>query len=296
MKNEEKYKKIKMGERGAMLSIAAYLFLASIKLVVGESANSEALTADGWNNVTDIAASAAILVGLMISRKPADSNHPYGHWKSESIASLLASFIMMAVGIQVLSGAVMSVWSGEYVTPDWAAASTGAFCAVFMYGIYRFNRRLGEKIDSQAVKAAAKDNLSDVWVSIGAVIGILGARFYLPWLDSVAAIAVGLLICKTAWGIFRETSHYLTDGFSEEELTSYKEAANLVPEVSGVRDIRARKYGNNTVVDIVLSVPPDISIESAHDISTQVEDVLVYRFDVYDVHVHVEPSRRSRPK
>lgn len=296
MKNEEKYKKIKMGERGAMLSIAAYLLLASVKLFVGDAANSEALMADGWNNVTDIAASAAILVGLMISRKPADSNHPYGHWKSESIASLIASFIMMAVGIQVLSGAVMSVLTGGHVTPEWTAAAAGIFCAVFMYGIYQFNLRLGEKIDSQAVKAAAKDNLSDVWVSIGAVIGIIGAQFYLPWLDAVAAAAVGLLICKTAWGIFRETSHYLTDGFSEEELDAYKEAVFNVRGVSDIRDIRARKYGNNTVVDIVLSVPPALSIERAHDISTQVEEALVHQFDVYDVHVHVEPAAQRKPK
>ncbi len=121
-----------------------------------------------------------------------------------------------------------------------------------------------------------------------------------PVLSSVARFGGSdccrIINLQNPWGIFRETSHYLTDGFSEEDLTSYKEAACLVPEVSGVRDIRARKYGNNTVVDIVLSVPPELSIESAHDVSTQVEDVLVQRFNVYDVHVHVEPSRRSRPK
>lgn len=201
---QQKYADLKKGERGAIISIAAYLCLSALKLLIGYSANSEALKADGFNNATDIVASVAVLIGLRLSQKPADKDHPYGHWKAETVASLVASFIMMAVGLQVLYGAVLSVFEGKQESPDMISAWTGLFCAAVMYLVYRYNKRLGEKINSQAVTAAAKDNLSDAWVSIGIVVGIIGSQFSLPWLDPAAAVIVGLLICKTAWDIFRK--------------------------------------------------------------------------------------------
>lgn len=196
---EQRYKDLKLGEKGAIISIIAYICLSAIKLLIGYSANSEALRADGLNNATDIVASIAVLIGLRLSQKPADRDHPYGHWKAETVASLIASFIMMAVGIQVLFGAASSMFEGPHESPDLISAWTGIGCAIVMYGVYRYNKRLASQINSQAVMAAAKDNLSDAWVSIGTVVGIIGAQFQLPWLDPLTAIVVGFLICKTAW-------------------------------------------------------------------------------------------------
>ncbi|PLR66291.1 MULTISPECIES: cation diffusion facilitator family transporter [Bacillaceae] len=287
---EQKYADLKMGERGAIISIIAYLSLSALKLIIGYSANSEALKADGLNNATDIIASIAVLIGLRLSQKPADQDHPYGHWKAETVASLVASFIMMAVGLQVLYGAVLSVFEGKQESPDLISAWTGIFCAIIMYFVYRYNKKLGEKINSQAVTAAAKDNLSDAWVSIGIAAGIIGSQFSLPWLDPVAAVIVGLLICKTAWDIFRDASHHLTDGFDEEEIQSFKKTTLSLYGVKGVKEIKARNYGNNTVVDIVILVNSNLDIRDAHDISTKVENILMKKHNVYNVHVHVEPN------
>lgn len=287
---QQKYADLKKGERGAIISIAAYLCLSALKLLIGYSANSEALKADGFNNATDIVASVAVFIGLRLSQKPADKDHPYGHWKAETVASLVASFIMMAVGLQVLYGAVLSVFEGKQESPDMISAWTGLFSAAVMYLVYRYNKRLGEKINSQAVTAAAKDNLSDAWVSIGIAIGIIGSQFSLPWLDPAAAVIVGLLICKTAWDIFREASHHLTDGFDEEEIEAFKETALSLYGVKGVKEIKARNYGNNTVVDIVILVNSNLDIRDAHDISTKVETILMKKHEVYNVHVHVEPN------
>lgn len=102
------YEDIRKGERGAWVSIAAYLILSSFKLVCGYLFASSALVADGVNNLTDIVASIAVLVGLRISRKPPDSDHAYGHFRAETVAALLASFIMAVVGIQVIVEAVRS--------------------------------------------------------------------------------------------------------------------------------------------------------------------------------------------
>lgn len=287
---QERYLELKRGEKGAILSIITYICLSILKLVVGEVGNSEALVADGLNNATDIAASLAVLIGLKLSRKPADKDHPYGHWKAESVSSMVASFIMMAVGIQVTFRAITSAFNGNYASPDLISAWTGGFCAIVMYFVYRYNKNLAQKINSESVMAAAKDNLSDSWVSIGTVIGIIGAQFNLPWLDPVTAILVGLLICKTAWDIFRDASLHLTDGFDEGIVASYKTTIVNIVGVKGVKDIRARKYGSNVVVDTVILVNSTLDIHGAHNIATKVENTLKESHNIYDVHVHVEPN------
>ncbi|MCH5585319.1 cation diffusion facilitator family transporter [Shimazuella sp. AN120528] len=288
--NQERYENLKKSEKGAIISIIAYLLLSALKLCIGYMANSEALRADGLNNATDIVASIAVFIGLRFSQKPADDDHPYGHWKAETLSSLIASFIMMSVGIQVLYTGITSIVGGKEEPPNLVAAGVGAFCAGIMICVYRYNKKLAVKTNSQAVMAAAKDNLSDAYVSIGAVVGIIGSQFHLAWLDTVTAIIVGLLICKTAWDIFREATHYLMDGYDEALIEKYKETVLNVNGVTAVKEIKARNYGNNAVVDVVLCVGANLAIKDAHDISTEVENELIQTHDIYDVHIHVEPS------
>lgn len=287
---EQAYLDLKRGERGAIISIIAYICLSTLKLIIGYMANSEALKADGFNNATDIIASVAVLVGLKLSQRPADDDHPYGHWKSETVASMVASFIMMGVGIQVTYHAISSIFYKVEESPDLISAWTGLFCALVMYFVYRYNKKLAREINSQSVMAAAKDNLSDSWVSVGTFIGIIGAQFGLPWLDPITAIIVGIIICKTAWDIFRDASHHLTDGFDQKQLDAYKTTIINCYGVKGVKDIRARNYGNNVVVDIVILVNSTLVIKDAHDIASMVEDKLIKEHSVYDVVVHVEPN------
>ncbi|RFB15222.1 cation transporter [Bacillus sp. HNG] len=286
---EQRYQDLKLGERGAILSIAVYILLSFLKLIIGYMADSEALKADGLNNTTDIVASVAVLIGLKFSQKPADDDHPYGHWKAETVSSLIASLIMMVVGVQVLYGAATSIFNGNHESPDMIAAWTGFVSAFIMLLVYRYNKNLAKKVKSHAVMAAAKDNLSDAWVSIGTAIGILGSQLDIPWLDPVTAFVVGLLICKTGWDIFRESSHYLTDGFDIEDLAEYKQTILNINGVLEVKDIKGRTYGNSNVVDVVISVPNHLDITEAHEISTKVEVVLMKEHNVQDVHVHVEP-------
>ncbi len=288
--DEQKYRDLKRGEKGAIISIVAYLILSSLKLLIGHLADSHALSADGLNNATDIMASLAVLIGLRLSRKPPDRDHAYGHWKSEAIASLIASFIMFVVGLQVLFSAGSALAAGDRESPDMIAGWFGLFSALAMYGVYRYNRGLASRINSQSLMAAAKDNLSDAWVSIGAAIGIFGSQLSMSWLDGVTAVAVGLLICHTSWGIFREASHQLTDGFDDEKIRQYRKTIQTVPGVKKIRDIKGRYYGNNAVLDIVITVHSSLNIGEAHDISTRVEQALKEQHDIYEVHVHVEPN------
>lgn len=290
MGDQQRYDQLKLGERGAVVSIAAYVFLSALKLGIGEISGSEALRADGLNNATDIVASVAVLVGLKLARKPADENHPYGHWKWETIASLIASFVMMAVGIEVLINAVKSTLYGSEQAPDLIAVWTGLFSAGVMYMVYRYNLSLARKIKSPAVMAAAKDNVSDALVSIGTVIGIVGSQFQMRWLDPLTAVIIGLIICKTAWEIFREASHHLSDGFDESAIRTFKDTVMQVDGVEDVKELRARNYGNNAIVDVVLLLKADLNFQEAHNIATRVEKELLKTDEVFEVHVHYEPS------
>lgn len=287
---EQKYTNLRLGERGAIISIVAYIFLSIIKIVVGYMSNSAALQADGYNNTTDIIASIAVLIGLKLAQRPPDEDHAYGHWKSETIASLIASIIMFAIGFKVLFDGFGSIFDSGKESPDIYAAYVGIFSAIVMYFVYRYNKNLALKTESKAIMAAAKDNLSDAWVSIGAAIGIFSSQLNMPWLDTLTAIIVGLLIIKTAWGIFRQASHELTDGFDEKKIQLYHDIIMNIEGVKGIKEIKGRNYGNNEVLDVVILVNSTLNINEAHDISNVVEEVLMKEYGVYSINVHVEPN------
>jgi cation diffusion facilitator family transporter len=287
---ERKYQDLKLGESGAIISIIAYICLSCLKLFIGFISNSEALKADGLNNTTDIIASIAVLIGLRISQRPPDNDHAYGHRKSEAIGSLVASFIMFAVGTQVLIEALPTFLNGGRTAPDMMAGYVGIFSGGIMYFVYRHNKKLAIKINSQSLLAASKDNISDAWVSIGTAIGIFGSQLNMPWLDTVTAVIVAILICKTAWNIFKDASLQLTDAFDENKITLYKKVLQSIPQVKGIKDIRGRYYGNNAVVDVIILVNPTLDINEAHKIASLVETTLKEEQHVYEIHVKVEPQ------
>lgn len=287
---EERYQELKIAERGAIVSIVAYLALSVAKLFIGNLANSAALRADGLNNTTDIIASIAVLIGLRLARRPADDDHPYGHWKAETVASMVTSFIMLAVGLEVLYSAITKLIEGESVAPDPIAGYTAIASTFVMVAVYIYNRNLAKKIKSGALMAAAKDNLSDAWTSIGAAIAIFGSAFGMPWLDGLTAVIVALLILKTAIEIFRESAFSLSDGFNEEKLEEYKQAVLSINGVESVRTIKARNYGANTFVDVVIWTAPEMTVKHSHEITEEVEEMLLENFNVFDTKVHVEPS------
>nr|WP_168123626.1 cation diffusion facilitator family transporter [Paenibacillus sp. HB172176] len=289
------YEDIKQGEKGAWVSIGAYLILSAVKLGIGYWFASGALVADGYNNLTDIVASLAVLIGLRISQKPPDKDHPYGHFRAETIAALIASFIMASVGLQVLIGAVQSLMKADYETPGLATAWVALAAAACMGFVYLYNSRLARRINNQALMAAAKDNLSDALVSVGAAVGIIGSQFGMPWLDPVAAFVVGLIICKTAWDIFYSSTHALTDGFDEKELKSLRATIANTKGVHAIKDIKARVHGSNVLVDVIVLVDPQLSLIESHRICDEIERMMDKKHNIMGVHVHVEPHDQVAP-
>lgn len=276
-------------EKGAWISIAAYLFLSTLKLTIGYLTNSQALIADGLNNTTDIIASVAVLIGLKIAKRPPDENHRYGHSKAETISSMIASFVMLTISVQVIISTLRALFSNEVESPNIIAGFIAIFGAIVMFFVYRYNMTLAKKTESLALKATAKDNLSDALVSIGAAIGIFGSQFQLPWLDPVTGLIVGLIIAKTGFDIFKESSYMLTDGFDENKIESYKHCIEQIPGVLAVRDIKARVYGNKIYLDVVIFVDAQLSVAKSHQITDAIEREMLAKYKVPHVHIHTEP-------
>ncbi|KAF0994981.1 Ferrous-iron efflux pump FieF [Geobacillus sp. TFV-3] len=278
-------------EAGALLSIFVYLLLSTGKLLAGAVFGSDAVEADGWNNLSDIIASSAVYIGMKIAKKPRDDNHPYGHSRAENISSLLAAFLMMSIGIDVITSGVRSLFGKEKAAaPDVLAVVVALASAAVMIGVYVINRRLARRTNSMALAAVAKDNLSDALVSIGAAMGIAGALLGWPWLDPLAALVIGAMIGKTAWEVFMETAHTLTDGFDEQQLAVYKDEIAAVSGVRDVADIKARMLGNDIVLDVTIRVDSHLTVAKSHEIADEVERLMRNRHNIRATHVHVEPE------
>ena len=289
----EVYTNLRKGEKGAWISIGAYIFLSAIKLAFGFAGSSEALKADGLNNLTDIIASVAVLVGLRISQKPPAclSRRPISH--SSKSPPDVASFVMAVIGLQVLIDAVRGFFEPAESIPSLYTAGIAFFSAIVMYAVYRYNMKLGNEIKSAAVRAAAHDNRSDALVSIGAGIGIIGAVFGAPILDVITAFIVGLLIIKTAIDIFKEAVWTLTDGFLEDEVETMSVLVRKVPGVGILRDFKGRNHGNVMFIDLTIAVDPSLNVVESHWITEEIERKIHKIKPNCVILVHIEPDFES---
>lgn len=286
----ELYSNLKEGEKGAWLSIWTYLILSTVKLIIGYIGSSEALKADGLNNTTDIVASIAILIGLRIAQKPPDEDHHYGHMRAETIASLVAAFIMAFVGFQILVNAAKSLINPVQTTPSALTAIVAILSALVMYLVYRYNLNLSKRIGSQAVRAAAYDNRSDALVSVGTAIGIGGAVLGFPVIDEITAFIIGILVIYTAWQIFHPSVHTLTDGFDEDEVETL---STIIRDVNGVielKDFKGRMHGNLMLIDLTVTVNPMLNVIESHRITEEIERRLGAENPQSVILVHIEPD------
>ena len=283
-------KNLKLAEQGALLAIVTYILLSTAKLIAGSMLHSSSLTADGFNNISDIVANIAVLIGLRMARKPADMDHKFGHWKIEDLASLITSLIMFFVGLDVLFETVQKIISKQVTAIDPLGAIVGFISAIIMTGGYLFKKKLAKRANSRTLEAAAKDNLSDAITSLGTSIAIIASALNYPLVDQLVAIIITFFILKTAYDIFMESSFSLSDGFDESLLQDYKQAILEIPKITQVKSQRGRTYGSNIYLDIILEMNPDLSVYESHEIADQVEEMLMERFGIFDIDIHIEPA------
>lgn len=280
---------LKKAEQGAKLSILSYLLLTLLKLSAGLFFRSSALVADGINNATDVISSICVLIGLKISRKPADEDHLYGHFRAELISTLIASFIMLYAGIEVIIYAVQKIITNSYEQPNLSSAAVALVASLIMLGVYFYNISLAKKLGSKSLKAAALDNLSDAFVSIGTLVGIIATYLGLPIADSFVAIIVGCLIVWTAVNIFKESTHVLTDGVEADTIEKVNNIVKAIDGVISIVDTKGRTHGLLYFIDITVTVDPELNVKRSHDITIQIEKELANEFYYCETLVHLEP-------
>ena len=242
--------------------------------------------------MTDIIVSIAVIVGLKISIKPADKNHPYGHLKSENISTLLVSFIIMFVGIQVVTENAPRLITQDRHVPNVITIIVSVVSGVIMLGVFYVNHRLAKKTNSSSLRSAAKDNLSDSLVSIGTAIGLIFTQIGFPIVDIILATLLGLLIIYTGFGIFKESIFTLSDGFNERDLEDYRNDILEVKDVIDVNNIKGRYHGSSIFLDVTIVVKPNLSLYEAHQICDRVEHHL-HEKGISSVYVHPEPYNQE---
>jgi cation diffusion facilitator family transporter len=280
---------LKLAQRGAYLSIFTYIILAVLKYYFGVEYDSAAVRADALNNMTDIFASLAVLIGLKISIRPPDDNHPYGHLKSENIASLVVSFIIIFVGLQVLMENVPTVFSPAEQAPNPVVIYVSIFSGLVMLAVFFINRKLAEKTKSTSLKSASMDNFSDSMISLGTAAGLILTQLGLPIADVIIASILGLLIMYTGLKILKDAVFALSDGYNDADLIEHKEDVLEVNGVLDVKSIKGRYHGSSIFLDVTIIVDPDISITDAHMICDRVEEHM-HDKGIMSLYVHPEPK------
>jgi cation diffusion facilitator family transporter len=275
------------------VAIVGNLLLALLKIIAGIRAGSLAVLGDGIDSTTDIVASGITLFAARIIAKPPDREHPYGHFRAETIATKTLSFIIFFAGAQLALSTVHRIISGEYGgVPGIAALYAAAISIVGKIALSVLLSRSGKKLDSSMLRANGKNMQSDILISTGVLAGVVFTQVLrMPLLDSIAALVISLWIMRTAFTIFMESNVELMDGLGDQ--TVYPVIFKAVDEISGAVNphrTRVRKLGNMYIIDLDIEVDGRKTVTEAHNIAVQVEHTIKQRVDnVYDIMVHVEP-------
>jgi cation diffusion facilitator family transporter len=269
--------------------LALNFSVAVAKIALGYVTGAISVLSDGFHSLTDSASNVVALVGVRIAREPPDVDHPYGHRKFETMASVAILVFLLLVMVQILGAAGVRLASGG--APTVGTLSFAVMGATFLINLFVvfYERREGYRLSSEVLIADAHHTQSDLLTS-GTVIAALAAvRFGYPVLDPLAALVVAVFIGRACWDIFRETSRILADQMviAADDID---EVARSVPEVLGCHQIRSRGSTDHVFVDLHLWMDPNMRLEDAHRISHVVKDLIMARYpQIKDAVIHIEP-------
>lgn len=283
------------------ISLISNLSLTAMKIVVGVLFNSQVLVADGVHNAGDVIATLATLSSTIVSKKPADEDHPYGHGKAEVIASGVVGIIMALAALLIAYKSVESLFTP--VTEENLVALIAAILSlIWKQGLYGYCLRLGKAQNSKSLLATAYDHLADVYASIAAVVGIgaaiMGDIYDVSWAkygDPIAGIIVSYFVMKLAIKMGRESADILMEkNVSSDKLNEYYQLVESVPEVKRIDRIRAREHGHYIIVDVRVGIPAHLNVQQGHDISRKIKlTIMEADKEVEEVLVHLNPWYRA---
>ena len=282
-----------IGNRTILITVVMNIFLSLIKLLAGFIGHSTSMISDGVHSLSDVISSIGVFIGLRISQKPADIDHPYGHEKFEAVLSKILAFILFLTGLSIGYSAIETIVSSSYIIPKMMTLWAALLSIGVKEWMYHYTIRQAKKIESTALAADAWHHRSDSLSSIGALIGIIGARLGFPILDPLAALVITLIILKVAIEIFVEATNQVIDKAASPELVN--EIIQQIQSVNGVLAIdslKTRVHSNRIYVDLEISVEATLSLIEAHTIAEAVHYQLEQNIHkIKHCTVHVNPLK-----
>ncbi|WP_313757130.1 cation diffusion facilitator family transporter [Tissierella sp.] len=284
----------KLGVRASWITVIINIILAIAKIFAGVLGSSNAMIADGVHTLSDILTTFVVLLGLKISSKEADNEHPYGHEKYESVFAKILSILLLITGVFIGYKSIIILINGNINTPKSIALIAAFLSIIVKEGMYWYTIKVARKIKSISMEADAWHHRSDAFSSIGTFAGVLGARLGFPALDPIAGIIVSVLVIKVGVELYVKSVKELVDeSASEEVLKIIKEKAGSIDGVRGIKNLKTRVFGNKIYVDIEIFVDSNISVKAGHDIAEKVHDRLEAEIsDIKHCMIHIEPFQK----
>ena len=280
--------------RSTWVSVVVNLVLSTVQIVVGVWAKSQSLIADGIHSLSDLVADFVVLFANHHSQKDADEDHPYGHQRFETAASLVLGLLLLAVGVGMVWSAVVKLENPESVPQVHSVAlwvAGGALVGKEL--LFRYMLAVAKKVKSSMLVANAWHARSDAASSLVVGVGIAGNLAGYPILDPIAALIVGFMVGKMGWEFGWDAMHDLMDrAVDEQEVQAIRQTLLDTPGVAGVHDVRTRKMGDMVVVDAHLEVDAQITVEEGHDIAVDARQRVMQRHRVLNLMTHVDPWRK----
>jgi len=284
----------KTANKVSAVSIIGNIILSVFKLAAGILAHSGAMISDAIHSASDVFSSIIVVIGIHLSAKESDKNHPYGHERLECVAAIILSAILLVTGMEIGFQAFRNIMDRSYdtlQTPGILALIAAVVSILVKEAMFWYTKINAERIDSSALLADAWHHRSDALSSIGALIGIAGARMGFPIMDSIASLVICFFIAKAAYDIFSDSINKMVDRSCDEDME--KEIYQQVCSQPGVLQIdllRTRIFGNKIYVDLEIGADANISLRAAHDIADRVHNSIETAFPkVKHIMVHVNP-------
>ena len=280
----------------SLVSVLGNAVLSGFKLFAGVTGHSSAMISDAVHSFSDVLTTLIAWVGVKISKKDSDEEHPYGHERLECIASLLLGIVLLLTGLGIGKAGLETIFSGNYQTlavPGPIALAAAIISIVGKEAMYWYTRHYALLIHSSAFLADAWHHRSDAFSSIGSLIGIAGAMLGFPVLDSVASVVICLFILKVSYDIIKDAVTKLLDTSCgteyEEKLRRFIAGQN---GVEGVDLLHTRMFGNKVYIDLEIEVNGDQTLREAHEVAEQVHTDVEQEFpEVKHVMIHVNPAK-----
>jgi cation diffusion facilitator family transporter len=280
--------------RSTWVSVLVNLVLSVIQIAIGIFAKSSALIADGVHSLSDLVSDFVVLFASHHGKKDADKEHPYGHQRFETAASLVLGLILLAVGIGMLWSAYRKLEAPETVQQVHVIAMWVAGLALVSKELlFRYMLGVAKRVKSSMLVANAWHARSDAASSLVVGLGILGNLGGYPIFDPIAALIVGFMVARMGWSFGWDALHDLMDrSADEQEVQAIRQTLNDTPGICNVHDLRTRKMGDMIVVDAHIEVDADITVEQGHDIAVNASQRVLARHRVINLMTHVDPWHR----